>query len=271
LRIVLLALLLTLTNACSRADISTQPLFQHSSFELLQSRPHNSHYFTQGLTLVDGYFYESSGHYGRSQLYRYPLAIDQKSWLQKIISHEHKQRSIDKSLFAEGLTKLDDKLYLLSWKAGRALSFDAQTLSPISEFNYTGQGWGLTDNGRDLIRSDGSDRLFFHHADNFSLLKQLQVRGLGRRWQNINELEYINGVIWANIWQEQIIIAIDADSGQVLQSVDLSEVVRLENPQGVDAVLNGIAYDHQRNALWVTGKNWRKLYLIRVSPTIELK
>ena len=247
------------------------PLIQHSSFELLQSRIHNSRHFTQGLTLVDGYFYESSGHYGRSQLYRYPLDTDQKRGLHSALSREHKQRSIDKALFAEGLTHLGDKLYLLSWKAGRTMSFDAKTLSPISEFNYAGQGWGLTDNGQDLIRSDGSDRLFFHHADDFRPLKQLQVTGLGRSWQNINELEYVNGVIWANIWQEQIIIAIDADSGRVLQSVDLNELVRLENPRGVDAVLNGIAYDHQRNALWVTGKNWRKLYLIQVSPIIELK
>ena len=271
MRTILLALLLTLTNACSRADLSTTPLIQHSSFELLQSRSHNSRYFTQGLTLVNGYFYESSGHYGRSQLYRYPLDDTEQDGLQKAFSHDHKQRSINKALFAEGLTTLGNKLYLLSWKAGRALSFDAKTLSPISVFNYAGQGWGLTDNGRDLIRSDGSDHLFFHHTDDFRLLKQLQVWGLGRSWQNINELEYVDGVIWANIWKEQIIIAIDADNGQVLQSVDLSELVRLENPRGVDTVLNGIAYDQQHNALWVTGKNWRKLYLIRVSPPIELK
>lgn len=234
------------------------------SYTLLQHIEHNPKLFTQGLILNKGYFFESSGHYARSRIVRYPVQDEHKSWLEKVFSSHKQQRSIERSIFAEGLTLLDDTLYLLSWTSGRAFSFDADTLKPRDEFSYTGQGWGLTHNGRELIRSDGSDYLHFHSPSDFSLNKRLWVKGLGRSWHNINELEYVDGLIWANIWQENIIIAIDADTGQVEHTLDLSDLVQQENTTKADAVLNGIAYDAKRKAFWVTGKYWQHLYLIRI-------
>lgn len=233
-------------------------------YQLLQEIEHNPKLFTQGLIYDKGYFYESSGHYARSQLVRYPEIQENKNWFKQLFSSNKNQRNIERSIFAEGLTQLNNTLYLLSWKSGRAFSFDTNTLKPIDEFSYAGQGWGLTHNGRELIRSDGSDYLYFHSAKDFSLSKRLWVKGLGRSWHNINELEYVDGLIWANIWQEDIIIAIDSATGNVQHSLDLSELVRQENPQKTDAVLNGIAYDTERDAFWVTGKYWKKLYLIDI-------
>lgn len=258
--ILIITLLSTLSLYCYADTDPSSAL----GYQLLQQIDHNPKLFTQGLIYDKGYFYESSGHYARSRLVRYPVKPDNKSWFKQLFSRNKHQRNIERSVFAEGLTQLENTLYLLSWKSGRAFSFDADTLNPLDEFSYAGQGWGLTHNGHELIRSDGSDYLYFHRAKDFSVSKRLWVKGLGRSWHNINELEYVDGLIWANIWQENIIIAIDAKTGQVKYSVDLSELVQQEDPQKTDAVLNGIAYDKERDAFWVTGKYWKKLYLIQI-------
>lgn len=264
--------LIILLVACINLIAGTQ--FSHADdYTLLQTREHNRNIFTQGLQLHDGYFYESSGHFGRSRLYRYPAKASSGNWLVRTLSKSSRgeSRKLDPHIFAEGLTILDNTLYLLSWKAGRAFSFNAETLAPTQEFRFAGEGWGLTNNGRELIRSDGSDYLFFHDPSDFSVSKRLWVKGFGRSWGNINELEYVKGVLWANIWQENIVIAINPDTGDVLQIVDLSKLVELENNHSHDAVLNGIAYDSERDALWVTGKLWDHMYLISVRNKTAVK
>lgn len=260
--ILITIFLLCSLSLCSYASEDNQE--DTRNYELLQTLDHNPTLFTQGLIYHSGFFYESSGHYARSRLVRYSEVQQNKHWFKQLFTANKDQRNLERTIFAEGLTRLGDTLYLLSWKSGRAFSFNAETLNPIDEFSYAGEGWGLTHNGIELIRSDGSDHLYFHSAEDFSVSRRLEVKGLGRSWRNINELEYVDGVIWANIWQENIIIAIDAKTGMVNYSVDLSKLVQQENPKKVDAVLNGIAYDTEREAFWVTGKYWQKLYLIRV-------
>jgi len=245
---------------------------KQAGFTLIKTRPHPSRNFTQGLIIEKNYFYESSGHYGRSYLSRYPINIQKKNWLLRLFQEKIQTQRIDRSIFAEGLTLFKDKLYLLSWKAGRVFRFDADTLEPIDEFYYSGEGWGLTHNNHELIRSDGSDQLYFHDANNFKLLREITVYSNhvknksvnNNSWNNLNELEYANGLIWANQWQQQHIIAIDPSTGQVVKIVDLSRLMQQENPKKSDSVLNGIAYDHKQEGLWVTGKYWRNIYLIKI-------
>lgn len=263
--------LIALPHHCFGSDRAALDYKVELDYKVLRVIDHNSKLFTQGLVYDNGHLYESSGHYARSRLVRYPVAGTAKNWFSRLFSNNKHQRHIERSIFAEGLTLLNEKLYLLSWKSGRAFSFSAKTLKPLDEFSYSGQGWGLTHNGSELIRSDGSDYLYFHSAKDFSVTKRLWVKGQGRAWQNINELEYVDGLVWANIWQENIVIAINADSGQVEHTVDLSDLVQLENPKKSDAVLNGIAYDRDQKVFWVTGKYWKNLYLIRLQPTTQLK
>jgi len=237
-----------------------------TEFKLLKTRKHNPRSFTQGLIIDNDFFYESSGHYGRSFISRYPVNIQEKGWLQRLFQKETLVQRIDQSVFAEGLTLLKDKLYLLSWKADRITRLNPNTLKPIDKISYTGEGWGLTHNNNELIRSDGSDHLYFHDTNSFKLLRKITVHSndVHNNWSNLNELEYINGFIWANQWQQPHIIAIDPNSGQVVKIVDLSRLIQQENPKKPDSVLNGIAYDSKHEALWVTGKYWKHLYLIKV-------
>lgn len=225
-------------------------------YRILAERTHAEQLFTQGLLLRGDTFYESSGGYGHSLLVSYP--------------HEGQageftlNKSLPKQYFAEGLSELADKLYLLTWRKNTALVFARDDFELLASHRYSGEGWGLTNNGEQLIRSDGSHRLFFHDPEDFSLLKTLEVRDGDRPVKRLNELEFIDGRIWANIWQDHRLVEIDPDSGQVTGYLDLSALVGQAAPGHTDGVLNGIAWDPERNAMWVTGKNWPTLFLIQL-------
>ncbi|WP_323843825.1 glutaminyl-peptide cyclotransferase [Microbulbifer magnicolonia] len=220
-------------------------------FTTLEERRRPGDHFTQGLYFDGQRWWESSGHYGRSWLAEYtdPGANPvRRKWLAG-------------NRFAEGLTVLDDKLFLLTWKAGELQVYRASDLSPLGLRHYAGEGWGLTSDGEFLIMSDGSGELTFRDAHTFAVKRRLKVRGGGEKWSNLNELEYAEGLIWANIWQDTRIIAIDPASGEVRGVIDLRELA--PDARDMNAVANGIAWDRARNGLWVTGKYWPKLYLIR--------
>lgn len=230
-------------------------------YSLVETLPHPDRPFTQGLEVDGEEMLESSGLYGHSYLMRYSLTKGDSGpgdviWKTPLAEH----------FFAEGLTALGDNIYLLSWKRGVVHIVDKHSGELRDTRTYTGEGWGLTHNGQALIRSDGSSQLHFHHPDTFAPIRQLQVTEKGEPLNRINELEYVQGVIWANIWQENRLIGIDATSGEVVYTVDLKELVEREGHKNPDWVLNGIAWDANRQGLWVTGKRWRNLYLLQLSP-----
>ena len=247
-------LLATLFLACSAcAQQIAQPV--DIEYQVLEKRERPGDHFTQGLFFDGERWLESSGLYGRSWLAEYtdpgsnPL---RRKWLAP-------------NRFAEGLAVLDGRIYLLTYRAGELQVYDRKTFRQEQGFTYGGEGWGLTTDGKQLIMSNGSDQLTFRNPDDFSITRAVRVHGGGEQWTRLNELEFAHGLIWANIWQDPRVIAIDPQSGQVKGILNL-ETLKQESlgaRQDVDAVANGIAWDQARNGLWVTGKYWPALYLIR--------
>jgi glutaminyl-peptide cyclotransferase len=233
------------------------------SYEVISERTHKPSLFTQGLLVSDENFYESSGLYGQSLLVSYPITEPESTW-EKLSAPFSKKQELPKQYFAEGLTLLNDKLYLLTWQEKTLLIFDKKTLNYEKSMHYQGEGWGLTTNGKELIRSDGSDQLFFHKADDFSVIKQLSVIDNNNPVTRLNELEFAQSYIWANIWYEDAIIKINPTTGQVEGKLHLADLRKKMPSLGTDAVLNGIAWDEKRQAFWVTGKNWPKLFLVKI-------
>ena len=244
-------LLLTLCTTTSATNAGPGPV----QYQLLETKTRPADHFTQGLYFDGERWLESSGLYGRSWLAEYtdpggnPV---RRKWLAG-------------NRFAEGLAVFNEYLYLLTYRAGELQIYDRSNFKLVHLLHYSGEGWGLTSDGESLIMSDGSDTLTFRTPDGFKVTRHLKVTGGGEDWSRLNELEYVNGRIWANIWMDTRIIAIDPDSGEVEGWVDLAELKKdsLPGRRHVDAVANGIAWDKARNGLWVTGKLWPKLYLIR--------
>ncbi|MCE3252219.1 MAG: glutaminyl-peptide cyclotransferase [Cellvibrio sp.] len=233
-------------------------------FEILAERSHKPGLFTQGL-LVDGdHFYESSGLYNQSLLVSYPIAEPASQWA-KISAPFTKKQVVPARFFAEGLALLGNKLYLLTWQEQTLLVYDKNTLNYQTSISYKGEGWGLASNGKQLIRSDGSDTLYFHNPDTFAVIKVLKVTHGGIPVTQLNELEFAQGFIWANIWYEDRIIKIDPQTGTVEGELNLGSLKQKLTLNNSEQVLNGIAWDEKQHAFWVTGKNWPKMFLVRVS------
>lgn len=234
-------------------------------FEVLAERTHKPTLFTQGL-LVDGdHFYESSGLYNQSLLVTYPIAEPASTWA-KISAPFAKKQTIPAHYFAEGLALLGDRLYLLTWQEQTLLIYDKATLNYQKSLSYQGEGWGLTTDGKQLIRSDGSDALYFHNPNDFAVIKTLKITNEGKPVSQLNELEFAGGFIWANIWHQDLIVKIDPATGKALGEIDLSGLKQKMQLNNSEQVLNGIAWDEKRNAFWITGKNWPKMFLLRITP-----
>jgi glutamine cyclotransferase len=223
------------------------------SYEVLVTTDHDRRVFTQGLILKSNVMTESSGLYGKSFLMQYDVGTG--AVLRRL--------SVPQQYFAEGITEFDGHLYMLTWQAGLVLVFDAHDLQQQAALPYEGEGWGITHNGQYLITSNGSDILSMRRANDFAVVKSLQVKDGDRAWNQLNELEFAEGLIWANVWQESVILGIDPESGAVKAIVDLHELVRPNHTRPGQSVLNGIAYDPEQRAFWITGKWWPKRYLVR--------
>lgn len=233
-------------------------------FKVLAERTHKPTLFTQGL-LVDGdHFYESSGLYNQSLLVTYPIAEPAGTWA-KISAPFSKKQAIPERYFAEGLALMGDKLYLLSWQEQTLLIYDKSTLNYQKSLSYKGEGWGLTSDGKQLIRSDGSDTLYFHNADDFAVTKTLKITDEGKAVTQLNELEFAGGFIWANVWYQDRILKIDPATGKTLGELDLSALKQTLQFTNSEQVLNGIAWDEKRQAFWITGKHWPKMFLVQVT------
>lgn len=250
------------------ATVSHTPDVVHFDYQILAQRSHKPALFTQGLVLDGNTFYESSGLYGQSMLVSYPREESTNKWAQLTANFTQKDKLPDR-YFAEGLALLDDKLYLLTWQEGTVFVYDRTTFAVIDRWRYSGEGWGLTHNGKQLIRSDGSEHLHFHSPEDFSLQKTLDVQESGRPVQRLNELEFIAGYVWANIWHENRLVQIDPATGRVVGSLDLTALTAQVDIDSSESVLNGIAYDAERGGMWVTGKKWPSMYLIKLTKPAE--
>jgi glutamine cyclotransferase len=224
-------------------------------YEVIHVWPHDPGAFTQGLVFQDGKLLESTGQAGRSSLRR--VELETGKVLQKV--------DVPEPYFAEGITLLKGKIYQLTWQHQLGFIYDAWTFEKIGKFNYPGEGWGLTNDGQSLLLSDGTNRILFLDPDNFQVRKTIAVLDGSMPVIEINELEYIQGEIYANIWHDDRIVRIDPQTGRVVGWIDLTGLLARGEVHDEEAVLNGIAYDDTNGRLFVTGKLWPKLFEIRVT------
>jgi len=222
------------------------------TYEIIRVYPHDTNAFTQGLAFDNGILYESTGQL--SSLRR----IDLESGVveQEVI--------LPAEFFGEGLTVVNDSLIQLTWQNHIGFIYDKVTFDLRGNFTYSTEGWGLTYNGSKLIMSDGTSNLYFLDPTTFQKTGQVSVHDGNTSITNINELEYVNGDVYANIWLQQEIAIINPQNGQIKGWIDLSGIYQSNDP---NAVLNGIAYDSQTDRLYITGKDWPKLYQITITPT----
>jgi glutamine cyclotransferase len=255
--IVCLSLLLS-ANLLGMPDARASATIYH--YQVIAERAHDGSFFTQGLELHNHQFYESSGLYNQSFITRYPVAVDDQAAPSEALTQR-----LAPQYFAEGLTLFNNKLFVLTWREQTLLVYEPDTFKLLHTHRYSGQGWGLTNNGKQLIRSDGSHRLYFHSPENFALHKTVEVYYRQQAVERLNELEFVKGKVWANIWHDNRLVEIDPGSGQVTGLVDLTELVRSIPSTSSEQVLNGIAYDAEQDAFWVTGKLWPNLFLIKLT------
>jgi glutamine cyclotransferase len=218
--------------------------------------PHDTNAFTQGLIFVDGKLYEGTGQEGQSSLREVDLQTG--NVLKKV--------DVPEPYFGEGITLLNGKIYQLTWQHHVGFIYDAQKFEQIGKFNYEGEGWGLTTDGHSLILSDGSNRLRFIDPDSFRVTKTIAVLDGRTPVNKLNELEYVNGEIYANIWHDQRIVTIDPQTDRMTGSIDLTGLLQPGDVQDPEAVLNGIAYDPAGKRLFVTGKLWPRIFEIKIKP-----
>jgi len=220
---------------------------------MVKTYPHDPNAFTQGLEFYDGHLYESTGRTGQSTLRECVLETGQV--LRRV--------SLPPQEFGEGLTIFRGKIYQLTWLSKKGFIYDLHSFKTIGEFPYESEGWGLTHNDQSLIMSDGTNRLQFLDPVSFAVTRTLEVYAGNEAVTNLNELEYIRGEIWANIWHSSRIARIDPRRGQVSSWINLALLVTKEQ-RGPEDVLNGIAYDAKSDRLLVTGKDWPEIIEIKL-------
>jgi glutamine cyclotransferase len=224
-------------------------------FEVVRVYPHDPAAFTQGLVFRDGELLESTG--------RYPSTVRRVRLEDGVVLQ---QRELDEAYFGEGLTAVGDRVLTLTWKGGKGFIWDPETLEPEGEFAYAGEGWGLTHDATRLILSDGTAALRFLDPATLVETGRVPVTLQGRPISRINELEWIEGEVFANLWQTDYILRINPTTGAITGIIDLTGL--MPDRSGLDptdAVLNGIAWDPEGRRLFVTGKNWPKLFEIRLT------
>ncbi|HST92747.1 MAG TPA: glutaminyl-peptide cyclotransferase [Brevundimonas sp.] len=240
------------------APTSTPAAVPVYGYELVRTYPHDPGAFTQGLVFEKGVLFESTG--------RVPSSVRRVRLEDGAVLN---RQELDPAYFGEGLTVVGDRVITLTWTSGKAFVWDRETLRPLGEFGYAGEGWGLTTDGQRLILSDGTPALRFFDPATMSETGRVPVTLNGRPLGMLNELEWIEGEVFANVWQTDFIVRIDPASGAVTGVIDLTEL--MPDRTGLDptdAVLNGIAWDAEGRRLFVTGKNWPSLFEIRVTGSL---
>jgi glutaminyl-peptide cyclotransferase len=242
--------------SCGKRDSTTGTSSAPATagYEVVNVFPHDSSAYTQGLVFDDGKLLESTGQVGRSSLRR--VQLETGDVLQRV--------SVPPPYFAEGMTLFNGKIYQLTWQDQTGFIYDASSFSKIGEFKYYGEGWGLTHDGESLILSDGTNRLRFIDPATFQVKRMVNVLDHGVPIRELNELEYVNGEIFANVWHEDRIARIEPQTGHVVGWIVLKGLIPKSELSNEEAVLNGIAYDDRNQRLFVTGKLWPKLFEIRI-------
>lgn len=244
-------------STCSISSQTRNPaaVTPRYGFRIIHIYPHDPEAFNQGLIFDDGFLFESTGLAGKSTLRKVELETG------KVI----KSHTLSDAYFGEGLTRWNDKLIQLTWKSRVGFIYDKETFAKEGEFRIRTEGWGITCDAESLIMSDGTAVLHFLDPDTFTEIRRIEVKDQGKPVGFLNELEYIKGEIFANIWSKDLIARISPQTGQVLGWIDLGELRNALGPvQNID-VLNGIAYDAQKDRLFVTGKLWPKLFEIELT------
>jgi glutamine cyclotransferase len=224
-----------------------------SGYEVVQEFPHDPGAFTQGLLLLDDAWIESTGGFGTSSIRR----VERQTG--KVLL----KRDLTADCFGEGLAELAGKIYQVTWKNRRGFVYDAKTFGLVAQFAYEGEGWGLTTDGSSLILSDGSPKLRYMDPNTFRVIREVEVRLNGKPIPMLNELEFIEGEIFANVWHTDQILRINPADGTVVGIIDLTGIAKhtIRDPEHV---LNGIAYDAATGDIFVTGKSWPTIYQIRL-------
>jgi glutamine cyclotransferase len=243
-RLQCLGAVLLWVAAASRAAVPVQQV------DVIASYPHDPRAFTQGLLFTEGVLYEGTGRNGESTLRKVELAT----------GNVLQSTALPAQHFGEGITLFQDKLYQLTWQSHLGFVYEKDTLKPLRSFYLPGEGWGITHDGSRLIISDGSANLRFFDPATLKEVSRIVVTEDGKPLDRLNELEFVDGEVWANVWYTDTIVRIDPTSGQVVGKLDLHG---LNEQRGVDDVLNGIAWDAEGKRLFVTGKLWSRLYEVK--------
>lgn len=241
------------TSSDSEAPADTLAI----TYSIISTLPHNSEAYTQGLVIYNNKILESTGQKGHS-------------WIAEVNpgSGQHEKKvTLDPRYFGEGITVLNNKMYQLTWEEKTGFIYDARTYKKLGEFSYNTPGWGLTHDNKNLIMSDGTDKLYFMDTTNLQVVKTVTVTDpTGVKVKNLNELEYVDGYVFANVYETAMILKIDPNNGKVIGRLDLSALAgEIKRIYPNADVLNGIAYDKNSRALLVTGKLWPKSYLIKLN------
>ena len=239
------------TNSTNSATLDNIPVY---TYKVVTSYPHDRTAFTQGLVFEDSFLYEGTGIRGQSGLRK--VELESGNTLQK--------RTLPAQFFGEGVTIFGNTILQLTWQSGVGFVYDINTFQLLHTFNYSTEGWGLTHDGKQLIMSNGSAILYFLDPETFQEIKRLEVYSRDGPVTGLNELEYIQGEIYANVWQTDYIVRIEPKTGQVTGWIDLAGLLRPEDRDYPVDVLNGIAYDQKNDRLFVTGKLWPKIFEIEL-------
>ncbi len=254
-----LALLLGALAGCTRTAPPAPPPAApvQYTYEVVHAYPHDTDAFTEGLVFLNGRLFESTGLNGQSTLREVDLASG------KVL----RATPLMQEYFGEGLAVLNAKAYQLTWQTHKGFVYDRDTFKLEKDFAYTGEGWGLTTDGKSLIMSDGTSQIRYLDPATFAVQRTFTVTRQGQPVDQVNELEYIKGEIYANVWKTNDVLRIDPQTGHVTGVIDFSGLLPLEDRRYNTDVLNGIAYDAAADRLFVTGKNWDKLFEVKLKPS----
>jgi glutamine cyclotransferase len=250
------AVLLMLT--LSGALLAEAPV---SSYKIVATYPHSTDNYTEGFFYLDGHFYEGTGMEGRSAL------LVEEPETGKVLQ----QRQLAPEYFGEGIIDWGPNIYEWTWKSHVCFVLDRFSLRPIKQFSYQGEGWGMTRTDKEIITSDGTATLRFRDPNTFKPIREIVVKDGKQPIEELNELEYIKGEIYANVWHQDRIARISPRDGHVISWIDMRGLITPDEMVNAESVLNGIAYDAQKDRLFVTGKQWPKVFEIKVVPASPVK
>jgi glutamine cyclotransferase len=250
--------------SCSESSTARQPTIAPAAsatesvpvytYQVINTWPHDAEAYTQGLVFYDGALFESTGLHGSSSLRRVELKTGKVK----------KKVDVAREYFAEGMTIFRDKIFQITWQSQKGFVYDIKKLKQEGEFAYEGQGWGLTHDDHFLIMSDGTNRIRFLDPTNFQVQRTISVYDNGQPLTDLNELEYIKGEIYANIWKVDRIVRLDPATGRINAWVDMTGLHHAGNDPNSENCLNGIAYDAEGDRLFVTGKRWPSIFEVRL-------